>query len=295
MPLASLLRPYTEPSASPPDGPMAGSPARPSRAEPDRPVRSVLGGVEYFVLGQGSPVTILGHGLAGSIAETRPLAAQLPGTRVFLHFRGHGGSVAIPQGWDYDSLAEDLITVADAEGATGAIGVSMGAGALMHLASERPDRFSKLAFVMPAALTEARTDGAIMKLHRVGEAIATGDQDQLAQLMLEEVPEQMRGERIAALLSQRRARDLIGTLPPYAKEGVAPLTDIAELAAITAPSLVIAQESDPLHPVPIARELAQALPNSELLILPVGGVFWTQPETARAALAAHLAPQDQSD
>ena len=61
------------------------------------------------------------------------------------------------------------------------------------------------------------------------------------------------------------------------------------LSRVTAPTLVIGQEQDPLHPVDLARELAELLPSARLLALPEGGVFWTAAAEAQAALADHLA------
>src|SRR3954454_15874353 len=36
------------------------------------------------------PTTVFAHGLAGSIADTRPLGSAVAGRKVFFHFRGHG-------------------------------------------------------------------------------------------------------------------------------------------------------------------------------------------------------------
>ena len=44
--------------------------------------------------GPGEPVTVFAHGLAGSIDETRPFGSGVRGSRVFLHFRGHGATSA---------------------------------------------------------------------------------------------------------------------------------------------------------------------------------------------------------
>ena len=77
-----------------------------------------VGGVAFTVVGEGSPVTVFAHGLGGSSAETRPLASRTGGTRVLLDFRGHGTSDPLVDGWDYDLLAEDLLAVADATGAS---------------------------------------------------------------------------------------------------------------------------------------------------------------------------------
>jgi len=60
------------------------------------------------------------------------------------------------------------------------------------------------------------------------------------------------------------------------------------LARITAPTLVVGQEADPLHPIALARELAELLPAASLLELPEGGVFWTDAARLQADLADHL-------
>ena len=103
-----------------------------------RAARGRVGDVAYTVLGQGGPVTVFAHGLGGSSAETRPLASRVPGTRVLLSFRGHGDSGPLPGGWDYDVLADDLRAVADETGATCAVGLSLGAGALLRLLVATP-------------------------------------------------------------------------------------------------------------------------------------------------------------
>ena len=251
--------------------------------------RGRVDGVAYEVLGAGEPVTVLAHGLGGSTAETRPLAAGLAGTRVLLHFRGHGDSASLEDGWDYALLADDLSAVADAVGATRALGLSLGAGALLRLLTRTPDRFERLAFVLPAALDRGRSDGATERLDRLAAAMRIGDVDRLVELLLLEVPVELRASRAAQALSVRRARALAFTEPPYPRGAVRPLEDLSVLASVHTPSLVLAQEGDELHTVGIARTLSEALPEAVLQVLPPGGVFWTDRFRARTLLAAHLA------
>ena len=245
-------------------------------------------GVEFFVAGSGEPVTVLAHGLGGSVAETRPLAAGLGGTRVLLHFRGHGDSAPLPNGWDYELLAADLRRVADEVGATRAVGLSLGAGALLRLLTETPDRFARLAFVLPAALDRGRSDGATQRLDRLAEAMRTGDVPRLTELLLLEVPEAIRAARAPQVLMKRRARQLAFSEPPYPRGAVRPVEHLGQLRGIPAPSLVLAQEGDDLHTVAIARTLATELADARLEVLPPGGVFWTDRFAARDLLAEHL-------
>lgn len=247
-----------------------------------------VGDVAYTVLGSGGPVTVFAHGLGGSSAETRPLASRVPGTRVLLSFRGHGDSGPLPGGWDYDVLAEDLRAVADETGATCAVGLSLGAGALLRLLVETPDRFERLGFILPAALDVARADGATVRLGHLGDAIDAGDVDGVTRILMSEVPEQVRDARGVHTLVRRRAQQLASRPAPRPLRDDRPLRDLTALLRVTVPALVIGQEADPLHRLDVAAELSTALPDAHLLALPEGGVFWTAGRVATDALAAHL-------
>ena len=47
-----------------------------------------------------------------------------------------------------------------------------------------------------------------------------------------------------------------------------PLRDPEVLRRVIAPTLVVAQEGDPMHRAEVARELAETLPNAELVVYP---------------------------
>ena len=255
------------------------------------PAASFVKGVACTVLGKGGPVTVFAHGLGGTSAETRPLASRVPGTRVLLDFRGHGDSAALPGGWDYDLLADDLLGVADAFGATRAVGLSVGAGALLRALSREPSRFDRLAIVMPAALDQARDDGATLAIRRLGRAVDDRDVDTVTDLLLAELPVEIRDRRGVRLLLMRRAAQLCTRPAPRPARPDRPLLDRSVLTSVTAPTLVVAQADDPLHSVDLAVELAAVLPASTLLTVPAGGVFWTATRDVTDALTRHLAPE----
>ena len=247
-----------------------------------------VGDVAYTVVGDGFPVTVFAHGLGGSAAETRPLASRVLGTRVLLDFRGHGASGPLPGGWDYDLLADDLLAVADATGATQAVGLSVGAGALLRVLSRDPERFTRIALVMPAALDEGRDDGATLAIRRLGSAIDDRDVEAVTAQLLDELPPEVRSRRAVRLLLARRAAMLVTRPAPRPRIADRPVHDRAVLTAVRAPALVVAQEDDPLHALDLAVELTAALPDAALLALPAGGVFWTASARTADALATHL-------
>jgi pimeloyl-ACP methyl ester carboxylesterase len=245
--------------------------------------------------GAGPPVTVFAAGLGGTIPETRTLGSGVAGTRVFFDFRGHGGSGVPPGGdWSYAALARDLRAVADDSGATRAVGVSMGAAALLGVLAETPGRFEKVVFFLPAILDRPRADVTVSRLGRLAERIDAGDRDAVVELLATEVPRELRGTLAVTAYLRDRAAQLSGPGVAGLVRALAtshPVSDRVRLAGVTAECLVVGQEGDETHPAQIARELAAALPRARLRVLSSGGGLWThRPEVRdliRMFLAAH--------
>ncbi len=245
------------------------------------------GRLEYLSVGGGEPVTVFAHGLGGSIPDTRPLGGGVPGTKVFCHFRDHGAS-AVTAPVSYAELAGELRTVADAVGATRALGVSLGAGALCRLLAETPDRFDRVVFFLPAVLDSPRVDSA--RLLALAERAAAGDGCGLAELLLAEQPKRVRDLPEARRWARARAAALAG--PAFARlcqglVGQVAVPDRALLARVDVPALVIAQDDD-AHPVEVARALASALPRAELRVFGEGGALWAHRRELRDLVSGFL-------
>jgi pimeloyl-ACP methyl ester carboxylesterase len=92
--------------------------------------------------------------------------------------------------------------------------------------------------------------------------------------------------------ARRHADELAGTAVSTALRELpdqVPLPDgVDGLRAVAAPALVIAQDGDPIHPVPVAERLAGLLPNGRLEVLPPGGVLWRDRATLRALVSGFL-------
>ncbi|NNG37843.1 alpha/beta hydrolase [Flexivirga sp. ID2601S] len=249
------------------------------------------GALEYLVTGSGDPTTVFAHGLAGSIATTRPFGGSVPGSRAFFHFRGHGASSSPETPWTYAALAGELAAVADHVGATQALGVSMGAGALCHLLESQPDRFERIVLVIPAVLDLPRQDAALDRLVEMGELAQERDVDGVAELLLAEQPEQQRGRPEVVGWCRDQAATIVRTDVSRALRTIpyeVAMTDRQALRKVTAPVLVLAQEDDPAHPVHVAEELAALLPDARLEVLPPGGILWTHRSRVRSLIGDFL-------
>lgn len=249
------------------------------------------GGIEYLLTGSGSPATVFAHGLAGSIDTTRPFGGAVDGSRAFFHFRGHGASSSPETPWTYAALAGELRAVADHVGATRALGVSMGAGALCHWLADQPDRFEKVVLVIPAVLDTPRKDAALDRLLLMGELAADRDVDGVATLLLEEQPEAERERPAVQSWCRSQAETIVRTDVSRALRTIpheVAMPDREALRAIRSPVLVLAQEEDPAHPVWVAEQIAELVPDATLEVLPPGGVLWRHRAKVRQIIGDFL-------
>jgi pimeloyl-ACP methyl ester carboxylesterase len=255
------------------------------------PAGPALPHVETY--GSGTPVTVFAAGLGGTIAETRTLGSGVEGTRVFFDFRGHGATPAPPDGdWSYGALARDLRTVADATGATRAVGVSMGAAAVLGVLAESPERFERCVLFLPAILDKPRDDVATTRLGRLAARIEAGDAGAVEELLAAELPRPLRDSPAVAAYVRDRAERLSGTAVAGLVRALVesrPVRDRVLLASVGAPCLVVAQEGDEVHPAQVARELAAALPNARLHVFDTPGGLWVHRAELRRLVTEFLA------
>lgn len=245
-----------------------------------------------LLTGSGTPVTVAAHGLGASVAETRPLLGGVHGTRVFYAARGHGGS-PLPDGpFDYTALREDLAQVADAHAASRALGVSMGAGALLSLLARCPNRFDRVVLFLPAALDRPRTDDAVRRVAALAAALDAGDAEAVQRLVLAELPEDLRAQPAVAAYARTRTQYLLDSpgvaVALRALPAVTPVQDRTQLGAVTAEVLLLAQEGDPLHPAQVARDLAAVLPRARLVVFDAPGVVFRERARLRGEITAFL-------
>lgn len=249
------------------------------RRAPRASVPGPAGPLEVLTTGRGEPHTLFVHGLAGSIATTRPYAGAVRGSRTFVHLRGHGASPMPPGEWGYAELAQEARAAADAVGARRALGVSMGAGALLAALADDPDRFERVVLVIPAALDAPRPDTGLSGHARLADRLEAGDVEGAAAEILAEQPEAVQGDPAVVDWCRDRARELASWGDPLVRAlrvvpARAPLADRAVLSAVRCPVLVLAQQDDPVHPVTVAEDVAAALPGAHLHVVGPGGIMW---------------------
>ena len=154
-------------------------------------------------------------------------------------------------------------------GATRVVGISLGGAAMLRLLRSKPGRFEKMIFILPAQVQEG--DEAYTRLHALADMIEHKPIEEVADIILGEEEDARLIDEFPGWRERRRQAVIrMGTpgMPHAVREVLSePVEDdINHLPKVTAPTLVIGHEGDPIHHAETARELAAALPNSELII-----------------------------
>jgi len=223
---------------------------------PDLDVNSFQ--LHYEDRGAGDPLLLL-HGGTGIGADWQLVftAGDPESFRVIVpDLRGHGRSTNPSGMFSFRQCAKDLFALLDRIGVerTKAIGLSAGAKTLLHMATEQPDRVEAMVLVSATPYFPAAARAAMAQLsvesfsdaewatHR--QRHVHGD-DQIRMLF-----EQMRG--------LKDTHDDMAFTPPL-------------LGTITARTLIVHGDRDPLYPVELALEIYRSIPASALWVVPNGG------------------------
>lgn len=223
------------------------------------------------VEGEGEPVTVFAHGLTNSCMELAAFTPMAPGTKVRFCFRGHAHSgTPEPGHYRFADFADDLDAVAASYGATRAVGTSLGQGAITHLLGRDPDRFERIVFVLPAALDVKMTDHArfdqvadLLETLPVDEAVETIVSDSKRRAEYDEKP--WLRELDLFLWQDLNAVGVARSIREITRDTA--IDDRELLREVTAPTLILCQEGDEIHPLELGVVLHDLMPNAELIVM----------------------------
>lgn len=248
--------------------------------------------VHHVVEGpRDAPVVLLSNSLGATMAMWEPqLAALTERYRVVRYdTRGHGGSPTVPGDATIDDLADDAIALLDRLDVERAhvVGLSIGGMTGLRLAVREPHRVDRLAVLCSSAHTGA-PDAWRDRAHTA----RTEGTASLADAVVGRWFTPAWAAEHPAHVAQMRAT-IAGTDDEgYASccAAVGGMDQRADLASITAPTLVVSGLEDPALPPEHQRALAEAIAGARLLELsPAAHIANVeQPERVTEALLAHL-------
>lgn len=211
----------------------------------------------YEIRGEGQPLILLhGGGGVGAnwdlIFKAPPKGFQL----VVPDLRGHGRTTNPSTQFTFRQSALDVFALLDHLRVERfkAIGMSMGAKTLLHIATQQPNRVEAMVLVSAAPYFPEQAR-AIMRE-------TTPDNRSDAEWRQMRQWHKHGDEQIRAIWRQVNAfgdsYDDMNFTAPY-------------LSTITARTLIVHGDRDPLYPVNLATEMYAAIPRSYLWVIPNGG------------------------
>jgi pimeloyl-ACP methyl ester carboxylesterase len=221
--------------------------------------------------GEGLPI-FWGHGLVGSVEQDeqfsvidwRHLARRYRVIRWDARGHGQSGGAAVPDDYRWDNHGRDLIALADALGVDRFVagGVSMGAAAALHAATQAPRRV--MGIVLALAPTAYDTRAAQSDLYRAAAVL-------IERMGVDAYVEQLRNLPAPEILGELSDRyfpepQVSERLLPSVLRGAAS-SDLPAPDAVRAfrgPSLLLPWVGDQGHPLSTSERLVELLPNVQV-------------------------------
>jgi pimeloyl-ACP methyl ester carboxylesterase len=230
----------------------------------------------YFeVTGDGEPLLLL-HGFTGIGSDWNIVFPKMPDKfRCILpDLRGHGRSTNPLSEYSFRQSALDVYTLLDSMGFDKfkAIGVSGGGQTLLHMATQQPGRVEAMVLVSSAPYFPEQARAIMRQM--------TPESHSEAEWGMMRRRHVHGDDQTRALWKQahglHRSFTDVNFTPPY-------------LSTITARTLIVHGDRDPLYPIHIPCELYQSIPASQLWIVHNAGhalIFQNQaPHFAETALS----------
>lgn len=248
--------------------------------------------INYTIEGEG-PWLALSHSLACNLHMWDEEAKRLSKRYKVLRYdtRGHGESSAPAGAYTLELLADDLHALLQALGVQSAhfVGLSMGGMIGQTYALKYPGRFNSLALCDTTSRYPAEAAG--LWAERIKTVEAQGMEPVVAPTLerwftasyRKNRPEVV--EKVAAMIRSTPVPGFVGCCHAIPKINLT-----SRLAQIRCPSVVIVGKDDPGTPVAMAEEIHQALPGSELVVIPAAAHLSNleQPDAFNQALASFL-------
>jgi pimeloyl-ACP methyl ester carboxylesterase len=227
----------------------------------------------YEIAGDGLPV-LWQHGLGADRMQPAEVFPSMPGIqRITLECRGHGASeLGDPSRLSIAQFTEDSVQLLNHLSISRAVvgGISLGAAIGLRLAATLPSRVKALILARPAWVNHAAP--ATMKPYLlISEALKKfGPEQGLREYEQSEIfaeVQRVSPDNAASLLSffSPGGESTIELLSRIPKDG--PGVSANEIARIAAPTVVIANGQEYVHPIRYAEELRKLIPSSSLQVI----------------------------
>ena len=231
-----------------------------------------IGTQDVAVLIEGpedGPPVVLAHGIQADHRVWDGVAQRLvPRYRVIRYdLRGHGGSSAPPAPYSLEQLADDVPALLDALGVRKAhlVGTSLGGMLAQQVGIRHGDRLLSLTIANTAAVQGAAKAWderiALARQSGIAPLIEPTLQRWFTPGFLQQQPKEV--ARIRSIIEGTSIEGFVGCAA-----AVRDLSQLEQLKSIRVPTLVIVGSEDKGTPPELGRQIADAIPGAQLVVLP---------------------------
>jgi pimeloyl-ACP methyl ester carboxylesterase len=240
----------------------------------------------YDDRGSGDPLLLL-HGGMGIGSDWRYVFPRDPEPYRVIEpdLRGHGRSTNPGKTFTFRQCAADILALLDHLGIdrVKAIGMSMGAKTLLHIATAQPERVEAMVIVSATPrFPESLRAAAAQFTREAFERLSDSERNALRQRHVHG------DEQLLQLYDMTRS---------FATSDDDMAFNQPLLERIQARTLIVHGDRDPLYPVELAIELFRGIPRSALWIVPYGGhgpIFGPHAAPFGSVALAHLSAGSQA-
>ncbi|MGI9100801.1 MAG: alpha/beta fold hydrolase [Terriglobales bacterium] len=214
--------------------------------------------LHYEIYGESGEPLLWLHGWSGSGQDWKYIFKDVPGGFRLIgpDMRGNGSSTGFEGMHSFRQSARDMFALLDHLGIerTKAIGLSGGGVALLHMATQQPDRIDAMVVVSapPYFPQQARS------LQRSFSFASLPPEQQAMMRQRSQGGEKQIEWLVKQSHLMAETYDDVNFTPPL-------------LGTVQARTLLVFGDSDPLYPVKLAFDMKESIPRSSLWIVPKGG------------------------
>lgn len=218
-----------------------------------------------FRTGEGEPL-VFQHGLAANAEQIRGLLGDTVGIDLMcFDCPGHGLSPLGEFVSSFDNYADLAIQYMDSLGLHKAIvgGLSMGAGIATNIALRYPERVKAIIIHRPAWLAESNPVSLSMLKETLPFMDEPDAKDKFQQQeFYKEIAEKLpkAAESLMGVFAPAQQKELPHVIKSMIEDR--PFSDMSDLENIEVPTLIIANEDDPIHPYAMGEDIHRRIKNS---------------------------------
>lgn len=225
----------------------------------------------YEVSGQG-PSFCFQHGLSANAAQSKGTVGALTDLQlVIADAPGHGSSpLAADQAASFDYYGQEWLHLMDHLDIPKTIfgGISMGSGIAINLALRAPERMRALILIRPAWLAAGQPESLAILADAapyLKKANGQAEFEARADFKAFQAAVPKAADSLLGVFGAHQRPELDKVLVNMVADQ--PFSNLEDLKKINCPCLIIANDSDPLHPVFMAEAIHDKIPHSQLALV----------------------------